>query len=75
MIKVFKVISVELLNLDLTLHKHFGTINQCSAYLGTKIGSLSRHQKHKGKRSPYLTVKHRTTKIKYYVKVITEIDN
>lgn len=73
MIKVFKVTSIELLNLDLTLHKSFTSLNLCKAYLGTS--SVNNYLKHKSKRTPYPLVTHRTTKVKYYVKVITEIDN
>ncbi len=62
-----KVKRCQLLNMDMSIHKEFDTIVSAGAYLGKKIGIAAYY---KPKKKPFATVKHRETKIKYYLKII-----
>lgn len=63
---------IELLNMDLTVHKEFKNFVAAGNYLGAKV-RLHSIKNHKGKKSPYITVKHRTTKQMFYARFKPEL--
>jgi len=56
----------QLLNMDMTIYKEFGSIRLLLNHLGYGRGTII----YKPKNKPFQMVKHRETKVKYYLKII-----